>query len=219
MGLFADKFETLRDLYVNELRDLHSAELQLITAIPKMAEAASSSQLKNALTTHLEQTRGHVRRLEQIFNALGEKPSGKTCQAMEGLIAEGEGYAKASGDDSVRDAGLIGAAQRVEHYEMAGYGTARSLANRLGEKNASSCCRQHWKRKETPIISFLRSRKEKSTSLPPVRGRRDAQFLTTLLCHWKCRQKNEGRRGQSRADRNFFYPSRGLPVLEVLFGR
>jgi ferritin-like metal-binding protein YciE len=137
MGLFADKFETLQDLYVNELRDLHSAELQLINALPKMAEAASSSQLKNAFTTHLEGTRGHVRRLEQILNALGEKPSGKTCEAMEGLIAEGESYVKASGDDSVRDAGLIGAAQRVEHYEIAGYGTARALANRLGEKNAA----------------------------------------------------------------------------------
>jgi ferritin-like metal-binding protein YciE len=136
MGLFADKFETLRDLYVNELRDLHSAEQQLTAALPKMAEAASSAQLKKAFTTHLEETRGHVRRLEQIFNALGEKPSGKTCEAMEGLIAEGESYVKASGDDSVRDAGLIGAAQRVEHYEIAGYGTARSLANRLGEKNA-----------------------------------------------------------------------------------
>jgi ferritin-like metal-binding protein YciE len=137
MGLFAEKFETLRDLFINELQDLHSAELQLITAIPKMAEAASSSQLKNALTSHLEQTRGHVRRLEQILNALDEKPSGKTCEAMKGLIAEGESYVKASGDDSVRDAGLIGAAQRVEHYEIAGYGTARSLANRLGEKNAA----------------------------------------------------------------------------------
>jgi ferritin-like metal-binding protein YciE len=137
MGLFAEKFETLRDLYVNELRDLHSAEQQLISAIPKMAEAATSSQLKKALTSHLEQTRGHVRRLEQILDALGEKPSGKTCEAMKGLIAEGESYVKASGDDSVRDAGLIGAAQRVEHYEIAGYGTARSLANRLGEKNAA----------------------------------------------------------------------------------
>ena len=137
MGLFAERFETLRDLYVNELRDLHSAELQLTTALPKMAEAATSAQLKNALTNHLEETRGHVRRLEQILNALGEKPSGKTCESMEGLIAEGESYVKASGDDSVEDAGLIGAAQRVEHYEIAGYGTARSLANRFGEKNAA----------------------------------------------------------------------------------
>jgi ferritin-like metal-binding protein YciE len=80
MGLFAEKFETLRDLYVNELQDLHSAELQLITAIPKMAKAASSSQLKNALTTHLEQTRGHARRLEQIFNALGKSRAARPAK-------------------------------------------------------------------------------------------------------------------------------------------
>jgi ferritin-like metal-binding protein YciE len=137
MGLFSQKFETLRDLYVNELRDLHSAENQLVDALPKMAAAATSSQLRQAFTEHLEQTRGHVRRLEEIFDALGEKPTGETCEAMEGLISEGESYVKASGDDDVRDAGLIGAAQRVEHYEIAGYGTARTLANRLGEKEAA----------------------------------------------------------------------------------
>ena len=137
MGLFSQKFETLRDLYVNELRDLHSAENQLLDALPKMAAAAMSSQLRQAFTEHLEQTRGHVRRLEEIFDALGEKPTGETCEAMEGLIAEGESYVKASGDDDVSDAGLIGAAQRVEHYEIAGYGTARALANRLGEKEAA----------------------------------------------------------------------------------
>ena len=90
MGLFAKRFETLLDLYVNELHDLHSAELQLTAALPKMVEAATSSQLKNALTSHLEETRGHVRRLEQILKALGEKPSGKTCEAMESLIVEGQ---------------------------------------------------------------------------------------------------------------------------------
>ena len=88
MGLFAERFETLRDLYVNELHDLHSAELQLTTALPNMPETATSSQLKNALTNHLEAARGHVRRLEQILNALGEKPSGKTCEAMEGELCQ-----------------------------------------------------------------------------------------------------------------------------------
>ena len=102
-----------------------------------MAEAATSSQLKEAFTTHLEETQGHVSRLEEIFEALGEEPSGETCKAMEGLIAEGEDYVKASGDRDVRDAGLIGAAQRVEHYEMAGYGTTRTLATRLGESEAA----------------------------------------------------------------------------------
>ena len=137
MGLFSPTFETLRDLYLNELRDLYSAETQLLEALPKMAEAATSSQLKEAFTTHLEETQGHVSRLEEIFEALGEEPGGETCKAMEGLIAEGEDYVKASGDPDVRDAGLIGAAQRVEHYEMAGYGTTRTLATRLGESEAA----------------------------------------------------------------------------------
>jgi ferritin-like metal-binding protein YciE len=137
MGIFSPTFKTLRDLYLNELRDLYSAETQLLEALPKMAEAATSSQLKEAFTTHLEETQGHVSRLEEIFEALGEEPGGETCKAMEGLIAEGEDYVKASGDRDVRDAGLIGAAQRVEHYEMAGYGTTRTLATRLGESEAA----------------------------------------------------------------------------------
>ena len=137
MGLFSPTFETLGDLYLNELRDLYSAEKQLLEALPKMAEAASSSQLEQAFAEHLDQTRGHVSRLEQIFDALGEEPGGETCKAMEGLIKEGEDYVKAGGDRDVRDAGLIGAAQRVEHYEIAGYGTARALALRLGESEAA----------------------------------------------------------------------------------
>ena len=137
MGIFSPTFKTLRDLYLNELRDLYSAETQLLEALPKMAEAATSSQLKEAFTTHLEESQGHVSRLEEIFEALGEEPGGETCKAMEGLIAEGEDYVKASGDRDVRDAGLIGAAQRVEHYEMAGYGTTRTLATRLGESEAA----------------------------------------------------------------------------------
>ena len=137
MGLFSPTFETLRDLYLNELRDLYSAETQLLEALPKMADAASSSELKEAFTAHLTETDGHVRRLEQIFEALGEEPSGETCKAMEGLIEEGEDYVEASGDKQVRDAGLIGAAQRVEHYEIAGYGTTRTLATRLGESEAA----------------------------------------------------------------------------------
>ena len=137
MGLFSPTFETLGDLYLNELRDLYSAEKQLLEALPKMAEAASSSQLEQAFAEHLDQTRGHVSRLGQIFDALGEEPSGETCKAMEGLIKEGEDYVKAGGDRDVRDAGLIGAAQRVEHYEIAGYGTARALALRLGESEAA----------------------------------------------------------------------------------
>ncbi|HEX4085532.1 MAG TPA: ferritin-like domain-containing protein [Chthoniobacteraceae bacterium] len=137
MRLTSLKLETLRDLYLEELRDLYNAETQLVKALPKMAKAATDTKLKKAFTDHLEQTHGHVSRLEQIFDALGEKATGETCQAMEGLIKEGSQFIDAEGDDVVRDSGLIGAAQRVEHYEMAGYGTVRSLAQRLGEDQAA----------------------------------------------------------------------------------
>ena len=137
MKLSSLKLESLRDLYIEELRDLYSAETQLIKALPKMAEAASDSQLKQAFLDHLEQTENHAARLEQIFETLEEKASGETCQAMEGLVKEGSQMIKAHGDHVVRDSGLIGAAQRVEHYEIAGYGTARSLAQRLGEHEAA----------------------------------------------------------------------------------
>jgi ferritin-like metal-binding protein YciE len=132
MRLTSLKLESVKDLLIAELRDLHNAEEQLVEALPKMAEAASSRELKNAFTHHLEETKKHVTRLDGVFKSLNEKASGETCQAMEGLVKEGEEFIHAKGEPDVRDAGLIGAAQRVEHYEMAGYGTARTLANRLG---------------------------------------------------------------------------------------
>jgi ferritin-like metal-binding protein YciE len=132
------KLNSLRDLLLEELRDLYSAETQLVEALPKMAEAASSNELKTAFEHHLEQTRGHVSRLEKIFQEIGEKAAGETCEAMKGLIKEGEVLIKAQGPADVRDAGLIGAAQRVEHYEIAGYGTARSFARRLGDQRVAS---------------------------------------------------------------------------------
>jgi ferritin-like metal-binding protein YciE len=137
MSLFSENLETLQDLYLNELRDLYSAETQLIEALPKMAEAATDPELKRAFADHLEQTRGHAERLEEIFEGLGEQPGGETCDAMKGLIKEGQKMVSASGSDAVKDAGLIGAAQRVEHYEIAGYGTTRALAQRLGHHEAA----------------------------------------------------------------------------------
>ena len=125
------KLETLQDLYIEELRDLYSAETQIIEALPKMVEAASAQQLKDAFTTHLQETKNQVQRLEQIFDKLGEKPGGVTCNGMKGVLKEGEEMIKTRADEAVRDAGLISAAQRVEHYEMAGYGTARTYANLL----------------------------------------------------------------------------------------
>ncbi|HEY1860181.1 MAG TPA: ferritin-like domain-containing protein [Gemmataceae bacterium] len=130
------KVETLDDLYVDELKDLYNAENQLVRALPKMAQAASAPELRTAFEEHLEQTRGHVQRLEQIFKKLDVSPKGKKCKAMEGLIEEG----KEVMDDvepPVLDAGLIAAAQRVEHYEMAGYGCVRTFANLLGYDDAA----------------------------------------------------------------------------------
>jgi len=125
----------LKDLYIDELKDLYNAENQLVKALPKMARAASSDELRRGFEEHLEQTKGHVQRLEKIFQALGESPKGKKCKGMEGLIEEGSEVMEENYEGSVLDAALIGAAQRVEHYEIAGYGTVRSMAETLGESN------------------------------------------------------------------------------------
>jgi ferritin-like metal-binding protein YciE len=124
--------EGLKDLYIDELKDLYSAENQLVKALPKMAKAATSEDLRAGFEKHLEQTKGHVQRLETIFEQLGESPKGKKCKGMEGLIEEGS-EAIEEHDGAVLDAALIGAAQRVEHYEMAGYGTVIAFAEELGE--------------------------------------------------------------------------------------
>ncbi|WP_395730440.1 ferritin-like domain-containing protein [Prosthecobacter sp.] len=126
------KLNTLEDLFHHELKDLYSAENQLVKALPKMAKAATNPQLKAGFTEHLEQTKGHVQRLEQIGEALGKSLGGHKCKAMEGLVEEGAELISEDAAPEVKDAGLIGAAQRVEHYEIAGYGTARALATRLG---------------------------------------------------------------------------------------
>jgi len=136
------KLEHLKDLYIEELKDLYSAETQLVKALPKMAKAAHSPQLSESFNMHLEQTKGHVQRLEKIFDRLGEKPTGKTCKGMAGLITEGEEMIHEKGEPEVIDAGLISAAQRVEHYEIAGYGCARTYARMLGERDAEQMLEQ-----------------------------------------------------------------------------
>lgn len=125
--------KSLRDLLVDELRDLHSAENQLVKALPKMARAASNDDLREGFQEHLEETKGHVDRLERCFKILGEKAKGKMCHAMKGLVEEGAEAIDSDSPDRVKDANLIGAAQRVEHYEIAAYGTARAFAETLGE--------------------------------------------------------------------------------------
>ncbi|MEO6446801.1 MAG: ferritin-like domain-containing protein [Gemmatimonadaceae bacterium] len=126
------KITDLHTLLVHELKDLYSAETQLVEALPTLAQAANNSQLANAFRSHLEETREHVSRLETIFEGLDYEPSGQHCKGMEGLIAEGKDMVEEDAPDDVKDAGLITAAQRVEHYEMAGYGCARTFARQLG---------------------------------------------------------------------------------------
>ena len=123
----------LRDLYVDELKDVYNAEKQLVKALPKMAKASSSPQLRMAFEAHLEETEGHVRRIEGVFANLGMKAASKTCKAMEGLVKEGGEMIDEDAEGALKDAGLIGAAQRVEHYEMAAYGTLVAFAKELGD--------------------------------------------------------------------------------------
>ena len=127
------ELETLKDLYVLELKDLYSAEKQIIKALPKMAKAANNRQLAAAFNQHLEQTKRQAKRLEDLLASHGESTRGPKCQGMEGVLKEGDEMINEDGDDEVRDAGLIAAAQRVEHYEMAGYGCARTYAQLLGD--------------------------------------------------------------------------------------
>jgi ferritin-like metal-binding protein YciE len=124
---------SLRDLLVDELKDLYSAETQLVKALPKMAKAASNEELKEGFQLHLEETKGHVDRLDRALKILGASAKGKTCHAMKGLVEEGSEAIEEDAPDPIRDAKLIGAAQRVEHYEIAAYGTARAFAETLGE--------------------------------------------------------------------------------------
>jgi ferritin-like metal-binding protein YciE len=142
MKLFNSEFNSLQDLLVEQLEDLYDAEKRLVKALPKMAEASHSSQLRQAFEAHLTETEGHVSRLERIFSQIRVEPKRETCQAMKGLIAEGEEMIGAKGNPDVKDAALIAAAQRVEHYEMSGYGSARTFAQRLGHTDVANTLQQ-----------------------------------------------------------------------------
>lgn len=138
MGLFSttqlDSFETL---FIDQLQDLYDAEQRLVKALPKMADAAHDPSLKTAFQQHLRETQNHVTRLERVFQSMGRQAAAKTCDAMKGLISEGQEVISAGGDADVKDAALIAAAQRVEHYEIAGYGCVRTFAQRLGKPDAA----------------------------------------------------------------------------------
>lgn len=136
------EMQTLQDLYIEELKDLYNAENQILKALPKMIRAASHPQLKRAFTSHERQTRQHVKRLERIFRGLGETPKGKKCVGMQGIIQEGAELIQERPEPDVLDAGLIAAAQHVEHYEIAGYGCVRTYARLLGQEDHAALLQQ-----------------------------------------------------------------------------
>jgi ferritin-like metal-binding protein YciE len=136
------ELETLKDLYITELKDLYSAEKQIIKALPKMVKAAANEQLQAGFLQHLEETKVHAERLEKLLASHDETTRGPKCKGMEGVLKEGDEMIEEEGNDEVRDAGLISAAQRVEHYEMAGYGCARTYAELLGDKAGAKVLQQ-----------------------------------------------------------------------------
>src|SRR3954452_19435611 len=136
------EIDSLRELYVDELKDLYSAEKQILQALPKMVKKASDAKLKAAFQEHLEVTQKQLERLDQVFEQIGKSPRGKKCKAMEGLIEEGKETMQEDMEAEVMDAALIAAAQRIEHYEIAGYGTVRTYAQLLGEKDAAKLLQQ-----------------------------------------------------------------------------
>jgi ferritin-like metal-binding protein YciE len=143
MGLLTGiTLNNLHDLLIHQLEDLYDAENRLIDALPKMADAASAAPLKSAFLSHLAQTKRHAQRLETIFNRIGCEAKRETCEAMKGLVREGDDMIEADGDAAVRDAGLIAAAQRVEHYEIAGYGSVRTFAQQLGLSDVAQTLQQ-----------------------------------------------------------------------------
>ena len=127
------KVESIEDLFLDELKDLYSAEKQITKALPKLVKAASTQELSAAFDSHLQETKGHVERLEEIFEKLGKRGAGKTCEGMKGVLEEGSEVVQEIEKGPIRDAGLIAAAQRVEHYEIAGYGSVRAFAQLLGK--------------------------------------------------------------------------------------
>jgi ferritin-like metal-binding protein YciE len=142
MALFSMKLENLQQLYLKELRDLYDAEKQITDALPKLIDAANNPELKSALQEHLTVTNTQISRLDRIFQSLNEKPTGETCKGMKGVIKEGDEMVSTGGDPSTVDAGIISAAQRVEHYEMAGYGTVRTYAKLLGQQEHANLLQQ-----------------------------------------------------------------------------
>jgi ferritin-like metal-binding protein YciE len=155
------RIETMEELFIAQIQDLYDAEEQLVEALPKMAEASASPDLRSAFQEHLKQTKGHIQRLEQVFSEAGKKAGGETCEAMQGLIEEGEEIIDEMVESAVRDAGLIAAADRVEHYEMAGYGTARMIAEALGLTKSANLLQQTLDEEKKAADKLMRIAEEK----------------------------------------------------------
>jgi ferritin-like metal-binding protein YciE len=165
------KAESLQDLYLEQLKDLYDAENQLMKALPKMAKAASSAELRNAFEEHLEKTKEHAQRIETIFESMGEKAKGQKCKAMEGLVKEGSEVIEEDMADGVKDAALIAAAQRVEHYEMAGYGCVRTYATLLGDSKAANLLEQTLQEEEEADELLGGLAEQINVSIPQERNR------------------------------------------------
>jgi ferritin-like metal-binding protein YciE len=172
------ELETLKDLYIDELKDLWSAEKQLVQALPRMAKAATDPRLAKAFTNHLRQTERQVARLERIFKDLGESPRGKKCVGMEGLIEEAKELIKEKPEPQVLDAGLISKAQHVEHYEMAGYGTVRTYAQVLGEERQAQLL-QETLDEEGAADKLLTQLAENSINVEAAEGAEEEDEATT----------------------------------------
>ena len=186
------EMESLKELYVEELKDLYSAEKQLVKALPKMAKNATNPQLKKAFTDHLQETEGHVARLEEIFEMLGESNRGKKCKGMEGLIEEAKELLEEDAAEEVLDAGMISKAQHVEHYEIAGYGTVRTYAQQLGFDQQAELL-QETLDEESKANELLTQIAESSVNIEAERGAEEEEWSTT---------RNRGDRQVSRAVAN-----------------
>jgi ferritin-like metal-binding protein YciE len=189
----------LRELYLDELKDLYNAENQLIKALPKLAKTSTSDELREGFEQHLEQTKGHVERLEQIFEAMDESPKGKKCAGMEGLVKEGSEVMDEDFEGAVMDAALIGAAQRVEHYEIAAYGTVIAFANQLGESEHASLLKQTLEEeKETDEKLTSLSEEINSQATSEGMGSEEEEELTTASSR-SGSAKKKGRGSSRRA--------------------
>jgi len=203
------EMESLQELYVEELKDLYSAEKQIVKALPKMVKNATNPELKQAFSDHLDETEGHVQRLEKIFQMLGERAGGKKCKGMQGLIEEAKELLEKDATEEVLDAGLISKAQHVEHYEMAGYGTVRTYAQQLGLDDQANLLQQTLD-EEGNANELLTHIAESSVNAEAEEGSREEEETTGRRGDRQVQRNvaTEGTRSRGRGGRGGARPSR-----------